>query len=162
MKIDMNYDKNLIEKNYETYKLHRKPIYIVVHDTQNESAGADAIRHYHYFKSTSRQVSAHFMVDDKIVIQLVDVNNIAWHVGDGKGKYGITNMNSIGVELCVNQDAKRDEALKNLKMIVSVLMRIYNIPKERVVRHYDASKKLCPKSMSANNWREWYKFKEGL
>ena len=37
-----------------------------------------------------------------------------------------------------------------------------NIPIERVVRHFDASRKNCPASMSANNWAEWYKFKEML
>ena len=37
-----------------------------------------------------------------------------------------------------------------------------NIPIERVVRHFDASRKNCPASMSANNWMEWYKFKEML
>jgi glucan-binding YG repeat protein len=38
----------------------------------------------------------------------------------------------------------------------------YNIPLDRVVRHYDASRKCCPSSMSANNWARWYEFKDRL
>ncbi|MBD8926751.1 MAG: hypothetical protein EGR89_12365 [[Eubacterium] rectale] len=45
---------------------------------------------------------------------------------------------------------------------MSELMSELNIPIERVVRHFDASRKNCPASMSANNWMEWYKFKERL
>ena len=37
-----------------------------------------------------------------------------------------------------------------------------NIPIERVVRHYDASRKNCPESMKENNWAEWYEFKKKL
>ena len=41
-------------------------------------------------------------------------------------------------------------------------MKKYNIPVERVVRHYDASRKNCPSSFSANNWDRWNKFKAKL
>ena len=42
------------------------------------------------------------------------------------------------------------------------LMKELNIPAERVVRHYDASRKSCPASMMDNNWSLWKKFKERL
>ena len=41
-------------------------------------------------------------------------------------------------------------------------MKELNIPIERVVRHYDASRKSCPNSMSKNNWAEWHLFKQKL
>jgi N-acetylmuramoyl-L-alanine amidase len=31
-----------------------------------------------------------------------------------------------------------------------------------VVRHYDASRKICPRSMSENNWEKWWAFREKL
>lgn len=37
-----------------------------------------------------------------------------------------------------------------------------NIPPERVVRHYDASRKNCPATMRPNDWARWYDFKRKL
>lgn len=41
-------------------------------------------------------------------------------------------------------------------------MKKHNVPIDRVVRHYDASRKNCPNCMSANNWAKWYVFKSSL
>jgi N-acetylmuramoyl-L-alanine amidase len=42
-------------------------------------------------------------------------------------------------------------------------MKTYNIPIERVVRHYDASRKNCPQTMNNNgDWSKWNNFKERL
>ena len=38
----------------------------------------------------------------------------------------------------------------------------HNIPLDRVIRHFDASKKICPRSMSSNNWEGWRAFKIAL
>ena len=140
-----------------------KPTYIVIHDTGNKSKGADANAHYNYFNSGNRQSSADIFVDDKGALKVNDYNTYyTWHCGDGNGKYGITNSNSVGVEICVNSDGDYDKAVKNAIVAVRGLMAELHIPISRVVRHYDASKKLCPASMSANNWEDWDQFKELL
>ena len=41
-------------------------------------------------------------------------------------------------------------------------MEKYNIPLENVVRHYDASRKICPNIWKENNWEKWNRFKEDL
>ena len=41
-------------------------------------------------------------------------------------------------------------------------MEELNIPAERVVRHYDASRKNCPASMSGNDWAYWQDFKNRI
>ena len=41
-------------------------------------------------------------------------------------------------------------------------MQKYNIGVNNVVRHYDASRKNCPSSFSANNWARWIAFKSKL
>ena len=64
-----------------------------------------------------------------------------WHCGDGKGKYGITNSNSIGIEICINSDGNYNIAFQNAVELTKHLMKELNIPIERVVRHYDASRK---------------------
>lgn len=137
--------------------------YIVIHDTGNKSKGADADAHFKYFNGGNRNSSADFFVDDKKILQVNDYTKYyTWQVGDGKGKYGITNQNSIGVEICVNADGDYDKAFKNAVELTKYLMGILSIPAERVVRHYDASRKNCPASMSANSWAKWNEFKEAI
>lgn len=137
--------------------------YIVIHDTGNSKKGADAENHYKYFNGGNRNSSADFFVDDKQVLCVNDYYKYyTWHVGDGKGKYGITNSNSIGIEICVNSDGNRQKAIERTIVLVQQLMVELNIPIERVVRHYDASRKNCPASMKENNWAEWYEFKKKL
>lgn len=137
--------------------------YIVIHDTGNKSNGADADAHFNYFNGGNRNSSADFFVDDKKILQVNDYKKFyTWQVGDGKGKYGITNQNSIGVEICINADGDYDKAFNNAVELTRYLMGALGIPAERVVRHFDASRKNCPVSMSENNWEKWEKFKEAL
>ena len=137
--------------------------YIVVHDTGNPSRGANATAHYNYFNGGDRSSSADFFVDDTQVLCVNDYYKFyTWHCGDGHGKYGITNRNSVGIEFCINVDSDRDKTLERTAQLVRELMQELNIPIERVVRHYDASRKNCPQSMSGNGWAQWYKFKEKL
>jgi DNA replication protein DnaD len=51
---------------------------------------------------------------------------------------------------------------KNTLDLIVHLMKVHNVPFSNVLRHYDASRKICPKSMSANNWKEWGEFKATL
>ena len=137
--------------------------YIVVHDTGNPSRGANATAHYNYFNGGDRSSSADFFVDDTQVLCVNDYYKYyTWHCGDGRGKYGITNRNSVGIEFCINVDSDRDKTLARTALLVRELMQELNIPIDRVVRHYDASRKNCPQSMSGNGWAQWYKFKEKL
>ena len=137
--------------------------YIVVHDTGNPSRGANATAHYNYFNGGDRSSSADFFVDDTQVLCVNDYYKFyTWHCGDGHGKYGITNRNSVGIEFCINVDSDRDKTLERTAQLVRELMQELNIPIDRVVRHYDASRKNCPQSMSGNGWAQWYEFKEKL
>lgn len=148
---------------YNKSKRTEKILYIVVHDTGNRNKGADAKAHFNYFNSADRQSSADFFVDDNGALKVNDYEKFyTWHCGDGKGKYGITNKNSVGVEICINSDGDYNKAALNAVECVKELMTTLNIPAERVVRHYDASKKLCPASMSENDWKMWKNFKEQL
>ncbi|MCD2347174.1 N-acetylmuramoyl-L-alanine amidase [Clostridium guangxiense] len=151
--------KKLIKFNYSSGNDIK---YIVVHDTANMDRGADAEAHYRYFNGGDRQSSAHYFVDDKEIVQLIEDYNASWHCGDGGGRYGITNHNSIGVEICVNCDCNYEKSVSNAVDLVKFLMGKYNVPIDKVVRHYDASRKMCPQSMSANNWQRWWSFKNRL
>lgn len=137
--------------------------YIVIHDTQNKKKGADAMAHFNYFNCGNRGSSADIFVDDKSVIQINDYTKYyTWAVGDGKGKYGITNANSVSIEICLNEDGNYNTAFLKAVEVTKLLMAELNIPADRVVRHYDASRKNCPASMSFNNWAYWQDFKNRL
>ena len=134
-----------------------KPRYIVIHTTGNPRRGADARAHFDYWNGKNVGQSADFVVDDKEALQINDFSKYyTWHCGDGKGRYGITNSNSIGIEICVNADGDFEKALENTAELVRRLKAETGITE--VVRHYDASRKLCPAELSKDNWNEWYKF----
>jgi N-acetylmuramoyl-L-alanine amidase len=154
-------DKRLIHYNFSSRR--GVPIkYIVIHDTGNNSPGAGALNHYKYFSGGNRNASAHYFVDDKGVVQIIEDNLAAWHCGDGRGRFGITNSNSIGVEICINSDGDYKKALENTRKLVRELVKYYKIPIKNVVRHFDASHKRCPGTMASDNWRAWWEFKESL
>ncbi len=137
--------------------------YIVVHDTGNPDKGADAERHYQYFNGGNRDSSADVFVDDHQAIKVNDWDEYyTWHCGDGHGKYGITNGNSIGVEMCINSDGDYDRAFKRTVEVVKELMQTLGVDADHVVRHYDASRKDCPMSMSGNGWERWNEFKKRI
>lgn len=139
---------------------NNNPKYIVIHDTGNktDSAAGNA----NYFNTGNRNASAHYFVDDKNIYQVVEDFNASWHCGDGAGKYGITNYNSIGIEMCRVNNNVTETTINNTIELVKYLMNKYSIPVDKVVRHYDASRKICPSSLSANNWSRWNDFKNRL
>lgn len=153
-----------IEKRQIAYNCVTRTVpikYIVIHDTANISKGADSEAHFKYFNGGNRNSSADFFADDKKILQINDYTKYAtWHVGDGKGKYGITNQNSVGIEICVNADGNYDKAFLSAVELTKYLMKELNIPAENVVRHFDASKKNCPASMNNGDWAKWEEFKK--
>lgn len=151
-----------ITKQISNYNHHagNKTTFIVIHDV---GAVSSAKNNADYFGGGNRNASAHYFVDDVSIYQVVEDYNGAWHVGDGQGVYGIHNSNSIGIEQCLQANktiSKKTE--QNTLELTQYLMKKYNIPIERVVRHYDASRKICPRAWSPNNWKEWLSFKSQL
>lgn len=151
-----------LQKTNISSRRGQKIQYIVVHDTGNKGKGANAKAHKNYNATNTRGASAHIFVDDHSVYQYVGDSLSAGSVGDGRGRYGLTNQNSISVEICINSDGDYERAYNNAVELVKNMMVMHNIPAERVVRHYDASRKNCPASMSANNWKLWWEFKERI
>ena len=134
--------------------------YITLHYTGNK--GDTAKNNVDYFYGGDRSASAHYFVDDNSVWQSVEDYNSAWAVGDGKGAYGITNQNSISIEMCCNSSGVISEKTEtNALELVKYLMSKYNISISNIVRHYDASRKICP-NWSADNWSRWITFKNKL
>lgn len=130
------------------------PSYIAVHYTADGKPDSHtAYNSMLYFSRANRNASAHFFIDNYDIYEFADAARWScWHVGDGKGVYGITNQNSIGIEVVQDENAPfSQEEINKLTWLVQKLMREFNIPASRVVRHYDASRKACP----------WYYTPEG-
>ena len=101
MRIDRSY-----LGNQNTYA-ENNPKCIVVHNTDNFAAGADARAHARaQHDGNFQNISAHYYVDDgDTAYQAAPHSRGCWHVGINYGgknlfqQYG--NKNSIGVEMCV-------------------------------------------------------------
>lgn len=156
----MNISKQFI--NYNRSYRGSKPVYIVIHSTGNTNDTAQ--NNHDYFAGGNRGSSADWFVDDNNAIQIIDSDNYySWHCGDGHGKYGITNSNSIGIEMCGTDGGNiSNTTINNTIELVKMLQSKYNIDNEHVVRHYDASRKCCPSQFAANNWSRWNDFKYRL
>ena len=134
--------------------------YLIFHYTGNK--GDTAKNNAEYFNKGDKGASAHYFVSDEEIYQVVEDDRAAWAVGDGEGRYGITNSNSLNVEMCCWSDGTVSEKTeKNALELGKYLMEKHGISIENVVRHYDASRKICP-NWSANNWSRWNSFKNKL
>lgn len=138
------------------------PLYIVVHYTSNK--GDTAKNNADYFARESVKASAHFFVDETSIWSSVPENYVAWHCGGTKYYHAeCRNSNSIGVEVCMNdkQGKVRVKSIELAAELVLVLMAKYNIPADRVIRHYDVTHKNCPAPMVEEPAR-WAAFKKSL
>lgn len=152
----MNITKMISKKN--CYIGQNKPAYVVIHETDNWNKGADAKAHATAMKNGNLAGTVHYYVDSKSVYQTLDHNDGAWAVGDGKGKYGITNRNSINIEICVNPETDYYKAVDKAEQLAAQLLKQYGWGTDRLKRHYDASRKNCPRRIQAEGrWPEFVK-----
>lgn len=151
---------------------------IVIHWTGNVDKGADAYANRRYFNTTERPASAHYIVDDKVVIQCVPDNEVAWHVGD-KPRGNPNSRNNIkdsrgpnyellGIEMCVNKDGDWAVTYNNTIKLTRQLIAKYKLTTDQVYRHYDITGKSCPLMFLPDkvdgqqyDWN-WLKFKDDL
>lgn len=176
---------NKISTTHTTVKKNRDIKYIVIHYTAGiTSRAGTAANTAEYYRTTDREVSADYTVDDTTAVCYNGdiVNRYTWHCGGSKyatkggSLYGkCTNANSIGVEICsTNSTGKMQNAndksysftpavINNAVELVKQLMKWYNIPAENVIRHYDVTGKPCPGIIGWNadsgSEAEWNKFK---
>ncbi|MGG5460729.1 SH3 domain-containing protein [Clostridium sp. B9] len=151
-------NKRLIDINYSKDE-SISPKYIVIHDTDNRKAGADAMANRNYFANhPNAKASAHYIVDDDEIVQALEDTWKGWHVGDGNNP-NINNSTTIAIELCVNKGNDFDKTVETGIELTKHLMNKYNIPAENVVMHRDASGKTCSRMMIEDRPSLWPYFK---
>lgn len=168
-------DSSVIYKPLSVHvtKGRQTPQYLAIHYTAGGNSNPGRAQNT-YNTFVSRSASADFCVDDRDMVQFnPDINNYyCWAVGDAKNKYSsggtlygkATNRNTISIEICSTLKSGTsasaanhagwslsEAALNNAAKLAKIIMKKYNIPIERVVRHYDISGKFCPGVIGWNN-----------
>jgi N-acetylmuramoyl-L-alanine amidase CwlA len=129
-------------------------VLITIHNTDNDSAGADAAAHAKYQKGADarrREVSWHFTVDDKAVFQSLPTNEKGWHAGNGEG-----NRTSIGIEICMNQGLDEAKAYRKAALLTAVMATQLKIKvPSGIVQHNHWTGKDCPVVLrhKPNGWK---------
>lgn len=129
------------------YKTKPNVKYIVIHYTGNSADNSVSNARYFYNNQNSVQGSAHFFVDSgSVIFRSVPEYFCAWHCGDGNGRYGISNQNSLGIEMTTSGNFAVSSATENVAaQLAADLLKKYGLGIDSLKRHYDASRKDCPR-----------------
>lgn len=156
IKINTDFISNRNSYDNQTVK------YIVIHNTDNYAAGANARAHAKaQHDGNFSGYSAHVYVDDTGAYQATPYDRGAWHIGVNYGGrlFGIANnRNAIGIEMCVQAGYNYERAFQNTVDVCRQLMKKYNVDADHVIQHYDACAKNCPSAIRARG--DWQRFKK--
>ena len=123
--------------------------YLVIHYDGNKGATDEGNANY-FANNDTHDTSAHYFVDEDSVTQSVPDNACAFHCGANTYKHPYCrNDNSIGIEMCSDVDRLgnyiiTEETVARTVELTKYLMKLYSIPPENVLRHYDVTGKNCP------------------
>lgn len=119
------------------YHLH--PKFITVHNTGTRATAKQGSSFYKRAMA-NKYASVHFFVDNKDIIQMLPLDEVSWHAGDGKNGRG--NRESISIEICevgIHQEKANQKAAE----LIRYLLKIY--PYTPIVPHRYWIKKRCPR-----------------
>ncbi len=151
----MNYKVQHITNKNKLTNRNMKAEYITIHSTGNPNSTAQNERDNLNRNTNTTSTGFHIVVDEIQAIECIPLDKVAYHAGDGRNGPG--NTRSIGVEMC--ESGNREKVINNTVKLVAQMLHDRNWTINRLQRHYDWSGKNCPRIMSANNWKEWDRFK---
>lgn len=147
----MNIVKNLVSESKYSVKCpySMTPEFIVVHNTANDATAQNEIK---YMISNDDQVSFHFAVDDKEIVQGLPLDRNAWACGDGANGKG--NRKGIQIEICYSKSggARFENAEKNAAKFIAQLLKERGWGVDKVKKHQDFSNKYCPHRTLDKGW----------
>lgn len=147
----MNIVKNLVSESKYSVKCpySMTPEFIVVHNTANDATAQNEIK---YMISNNNQVSFHFAVDDKEIVQGLPLDRNAWACGDGANGKG--NRKGIQIEICYSKSggARFENAEKNAAKFIAQLLKERGWGVDKVKKHQDFSNKYCPHRTLDKGW----------
>lgn len=127
------------------------PTRIVVHNTASDASAANEIK---YMISNDKEVSYHFAIDDKEVVQGLPLNVNSWNAGDGNGK---GNREGIAIEICYSKSGgtRFIEAEKLAAKFIAQLLKERNWGIDKVTKHQDYNGKYCPHRTLDMGWERF-------
>lgn len=153
----------LNEMMYEGYKQPNEQniLWITIHESGMPRSGNNAKLLAQVQMDTAtgkrdRQASWNYQVDENKIYQSFEDEVICWHAGDGTATLGNGNNNSIGIEMCINEDGSYDGSMYHDAKLVAMLLHKYNLSLVNVKRHFDWSGKICPNYMITQG--RWYEY----
>lgn len=117
------------------------PTRIVIHNTANDATAAEEITYMH---NNDKETSFHFAVDDKEIVQGIELNRNAWHATDGANGKG--NREGIAIEICYSKSGGELwlKAVENAAELTAKLLKDYGWGIDKVTKHEDYYAKHCP------------------
>lgn len=150
--------KNLVPQSKYNIKCpyEMKAEYITVHNTANDATARNEVA---YMTNNNYEISYHFAVDDKEVVQSLPLDRNGWHAGDGNGT---GNRKSIGIEICYSKSGgdKFIKAEQNAVELIVHLLKERGWGIDRVKKHQDWSGKYCPHRTLDMGWDRFIKMIE--
>lgn len=133
------------------------PTTITLHNTSNPKSTARNERAWLTNPSNDRTASYHIVIDEKEAIECLPLHEVGWHAGDGSSPTS-GNRTSIGIEICESGDYAK--TLDNAAQLTAKLLLERGWGIDRLRRHWDWSRKICPRLMYDNGrWTGWEEFK---
>ena len=127
------------------------PEFIVVHNTANDASARNEIA---YMIRNNAQVSFHYAIDDKEIVQGIPENRNAWHAGDGNGQ---GNRKGIDIEICYSKSGgtRFIEAEKLAAKFIAFKLNEKGWGIDKVKKHQDFSGKYCPHRTLDMGWQRF-------
>lgn len=128
------------------------PIGFCVHNTSNNASAENEIK---YMISNNNQVSYHYAVDEKEVIQGLPTNRNAWASGDGANGNG--NRKYIHIEICRStgdvETFKKCE--QNCAEFLAKELKARGWGVDKIKKHQDFANKKCPHKTLDLGWQRF-------
>jgi hypothetical protein len=132
-----------------------RPQMHIQHETGNTNFGANAAMHLRYLQDGApdecgrpQRLGYHLTVDRHECIQMIPLNEVAWHGGD---RGGPCNMTGIACELTVEENNRyKVEARRNAEHVAAAVMTAMRLT--RLEQHHFCTGKDCPHFIRAENY----------
>lgn len=146
--------KNLVDPSKYSIKCpySMTPEFIVVHNTANDATAANEIA---YMIRNNNEVSYHYAIDDKQIVQGIPEDRNGWHAGDGGSGKG--NRKGIGIEICysLSGGSKFVAAEKLAAKFIAEKLKEKGWGIDKVKKHQDFSAKYCPHRTLDMGWQRF-------
>lgn len=137
------------------------PEFIVVHNTYNDASARNEIKYMVKSKAEGgRQVSYHYAIDDKEIVQGVRETRNTWNAGDGRNGEG--NRKGIAIEICYSKSGGERfiKAEQLAAKFIASRLKHYNWGIDKVKKHQDFNGKYCPHRTLDLGWDRFLKMIE--